>query len=140
MPVGLLYKELELPSTDNCLGRGGTAGGLLFPVAVILGTGGAGGCGGGPRFVRKLTSVATGTVEATLDNDCFFCFLSVKVFCSSALKSNVGPLLLLLFKCPSVRSLGGDRFGVVLLAEILFSKQFVVVIEHKSVYFKFQES
>lgn len=81
MPVGLLYKELELPSTDNCLGSGGIAGGLLFPVGAIFSTDGAGGCGGGPRIAFILTSVATGTGEATLDNGCcFFCFLSVKVF------------------------------------------------------------
>lgn len=59
-----LKSELKLLSTlCCCIGGGGTANGVL-----VLGTAGgsacgdiirgAGGCGGGPRFVRRLDSLA----------------------------------------------------------------------------------
>lgn len=108
-----LNDELELDSN----GGGGTAGGLVFRVGATSGGGiiifWAGGCGGGPRLVRKFSSVA---FALPLPFE-FFCRLSVKCFVSSALKSRtggapVGPLELLLVTAWLLLSDGGDRFIV----------------------------
>lgn len=104
-----------------------------MPVTTFLLTAGTGGWGGGPRFILKLASVATGiegaavtllvvtVVVVVVELCCFFCFFNVKCFCSSALKSNAGPFdVLVQFEFGSVCSPGGDRFGVILLPIFFF--------------------